>query len=175
MVKAKKGVSGVIAVVILIAIVLAASAMLWAIVNNIISDRLDEASSCLEVHDKIYLNKDWVCYNSTSRELLFSISVGNADIEKINVMISGQGSSSTIDLTNSLEGNDFVKYYGSTSYSELISAPGKNSGKSYFANLTGMNFAGIPTSIILYPVARGKRCQASDSITQIDDCSGFVF
>jgi hypothetical protein len=168
---AKKGVSGVITVVILITIVLAMSIIIWSVVMNITEEKLDEAS-CLGVLEKVSLNRGWTCYNSSSNETLVSVSIGDVEISKLKVSIAGGGISKTIEIPEDTS-SKIRMYLGE--YSNNISLPGKNAGKTYVVNLTGIGISGTPNSITLYPVLDKKTCQASDAIYPVDDCSSFVF
>jgi flagellin-like protein len=171
--KQKKGLSGVIAVVILIALVLAATAIVWTFVQNLVVGKLDEAGSCLEVFDKISFNRGYTCYNSSSSELLFSINQGDLNLSQINIVISGGGTSKTIQLLHKNDSLNYIKYYRYGSYTDDVALPGANSGRTYMVNLTKFEINSKPDSIIIYPVVRKTTCQAIDSITQIDSCSLF--
>lgn len=167
--KEKKGISGIITVVILIALVLAASAIVWGIVQNLVGEKLEEASSCFEVFEKLSLNREYTCYDSSAKEMLFSVTIGDASINNVSVLISGEGSAETIEIPSS---NGYTKMYKGD-YSQDILLPGKNSGRTYVVNLEQMGFSESPISISIYPIVGGKRCQVSDTVYEIPDC--FLF
>jgi len=165
----KKGVSGVITVVLLISLVLATVAIVWATMQNLVGERLEKATSCSGIFEKISLNKGYTCYNDSSKEMLVSIKVEDVEINKIMISISGGGDSKTIEIPDS---SNYTKPYRGD-YPQEIYLPGKNAGKTYVLNLTGLDFSEKPTSVIIYPVVKGKKCPASDTILPIADC--FLF
>ncbi len=81
----KRGISGVVAAVILIALVMAATAIVWVVVNNLIETKLKGAESCLDIFEKATLNSRYTCYNSSSNRFLFSINLGDIDVDEILV------------------------------------------------------------------------------------------
>ena len=168
--KIKKGLSGIIATVILIAITLAMAVVVWGIVSNLTEGRLDQASSCFNVFEKISLNKEWTCYNSTSNETVFSVSIGDVEISEVQLLISGSANASTIVIPSD---NGYTRMYGGV-YSNSITLPTKNSAMTYVANLTQIGISGKPNSISIYPVVKRERCQVSDTIYQIDSCHNVI-
>ncbi|MFQ5531208.1 MAG: hypothetical protein ACE5ES_01190 [Candidatus Nanoarchaeia archaeon] len=106
-----KGISGVITAVILIALVLGALVIVWAVVNNIIKEDLDTSQACFGNFDKITLNDRFTCYNSSSGGLRFSLNIGNIDVDKILVSISGSSRTKTFEITNEENSHDFLTRY----------------------------------------------------------------
>jgi len=98
----KKGISGVVATVILIALVLAVVAIVWGVVTNLVSEQLEEAGSCFEVFDKVSLNNQYTCYNATAtpKNFQFSINIGDADINEVIVMISAEGTTKSYSIAD---------------------------------------------------------------------------
>jgi flagellin-like protein len=167
----KRGLSGIITVVILIAIVLVAGGVVWNIVNNLVDDKLNEASSCFEIFEKISFNREWICYNLSSKEILVSLARKDVELERVDITINSGDSFQTFEIPGN---NSYTKPYKGD-YSENILLPGKNSGKTYVVNLSGAGFYQNPVSMIAYSVVNKKQCQASDKITEIPDCSSFDF
>src|SRR3989344_5177152 len=63
----KKGLSQVVTTVILIALALAAVAVVWVVVNNLVNKKLSEAGTCADIIDKVELNSMYSCYNTCER------------------------------------------------------------------------------------------------------------
>ena len=54
MVKIKKrGISGVVGTVLMIALVLAVVVIVWSVVRNLVEEQISNVGSCLDVYDKV--------------------------------------------------------------------------------------------------------------------------
>jgi len=164
----KKGISGVVATVILIALVLAVVAIVWGVVTNLVSEQLEEAGSCFEVFDKVSLNNQYTCYNATAtpKNFQFSINIGDADINEVVVMISAEGTTKSYSIADTPQDIGLTFFHNK---SNEVWLPGKNEGFTYVAD-----FSSKPDSVQIAPVVNGKRCEISDSITNIGSCSLFA-
>ncbi len=158
-----KGISAIIATVILIALTMAVVAIVWGVVTNLVSEQLEESGSCFNIFGKIELNRAYTCYNTSSNEFLFSVNVGDIDVEKIVVSISGQGTTKSYTLTDSEEDIGLLKY---PSKNPLVEKPGKNSGLTYISN----DFSSKPDSIRISPVIGNTQCEVIDSMQVIESC-----
>ena len=167
----KKGISGVITTVIMIALVMAASSIVWVTVNNLIGEKLEEAGSCFDVFEKIIINSRFTCYNLSAKEFQFSISVGDIEIDELLVAISGGGQSQSFKLTEAGLTENYLRQYPSGEYGQPIFLPEKNSGKTYVMDVESFS---VPSSIQIAPVIGGKQCEVSDSLKDIDRCLTLV-
>lgn len=159
----KRGISGIVSAVIMIGIVMAAGALIWGVVNSIVSEGLGEAEACFNIYGKVTLNNRYTCYNKTSKEVFFSVNIEDIDLDGIIVRISSAGESKSYTIKK-----DTTAVAGLSNYSRgsTITLPGANSGVTYIA--TGI--ANNPDSIDIVPIVKGKQCDISDSINQIDSC-----
>ena len=158
----KKGISGIIAAVIMIALVMALGVVVWNVVSNLVEKQLEETGSCFDVFDKISINNKYTCWNSTSKEVVFSINVGDADIDKILVSISASGQTKSYTLSN--DANNNLIYFPSRDSG--VVKPGKNEGLTYITD----DFSDAPDSISIYPIIKEKQCDASDTLNSISSC-----
>ncbi|MFH1801369.1 MAG: archaellin/type IV pilin N-terminal domain-containing protein [archaeon] len=163
--KNSKGVSGVITVVILIALVIATVSIVWVVVNNLIESQLSSASSCLDSFDKVKINPLYTCYDLISQEVRFSISSGDINATKAIVSVSSEGATKSYTLTNEETIIDGLENYPSGTAE--ITLPSANSGKTYVAE----GFSQEPDMIEIVPFFGNKNCGVSDTITKIDFCS----
>lgn len=88
-IKNKKAISGVIAAVIMIAVVMAAVIIVWGAVIPMVREQLKGTESCFGIFEKVTINSMYTCYNSSSNSFQFSINIGDIDVEKVIVSISG--------------------------------------------------------------------------------------
>ena len=72
--KNKRGLSGVIAAVLMIALVMVVSVIVWVVVRNLVEGKLEDVESCFGDYGKITINSRYVCYNFTSNKFQFSIT-----------------------------------------------------------------------------------------------------
>ena len=167
-IKNKRGLSTVMATVIIVGITVVMGALVWAVVTNLIGGELEESESCFGVLDQVKLNNDYTCYNSTSGRLQFSISVGDININEILISVTFAGSSQSVTLTNNSQTLSNIKNYPDGSLG--VKMPGKNTGATYF-------FEGItsnPTSLSIIPVIKGNQCGVADTLHRLDDCAALV-
>jgi len=168
----KKGLSELIATVILIALVITATAIVWSVIDNMIENKLERSKACSEVgfSEKVSINEDYTCYNSTSgnESVQFSLNIWDVEIEGILVSITSAGASKSYTITNTPQTISGLYTYPDRGTSVVL--PGKNSGLTYIA--TG--FPSKVDSIKIAPIIGNNQCDLSDEINQIEDCSVFV-
>jgi len=165
----RKGLSAVVTAMIMVALAIAMVAIIWLVISNLVNEQLDSAGSCVEVFGKVSINNRYTCYNSTSNELQFSISIGDLDVSSVLVGISGEGSTINLKINNETGTVSNLVTYPTRSTS--ITLPGKNGGLTYILNLTAAGFSGSPDSIELVPIVGKNQCEVSDSLSQIDNCN----
>jgi FlaG/FlaF family flagellin (archaellin) len=172
----KKGLSTVIATVLLILLVVVATGIVWAFVNNIVTNKTAGVQSCFDVTSspKVTLNGGYTCYiNATNGEVQFSVDIGDAQINGLAVSIAVGGNSKTFTLTNEDTVIPNLKPYGdSYTYSDPVKLPGKNEGRTYVASGFNTKLNKVD-SIKIAPIVE-KQCDLSDQTYQIDDCALFT-
>jgi hypothetical protein len=173
--KNSKGISGVVAMVIMIALVMAAIVIVWVVVNNLIRGETGGAEACFAIFDKVNINDRYTCYeDNTAPEndyLRFSISIGDLDVNEVLVAVSGEGSTVSFKITEEGGPIDHITNYPVNIPGQDISLPEKNAGKTYLFDLTG-GFAGrAPDLVEIAPIIGRSQCGASDSIDEIESCS----
>lgn len=157
-----KGLSAVISTVILVLLVVVISSIVWIVVDNMIKEKTESASSCFGIMDKVYIEDRGTCYNSSSGELKVYVSVRNIEVEKVLLSVSGKEGAESFEIPSD---DERIRAYGD----ELV-VPGKNSGKVYNLNLSGLNLGSL-YSVKLVPVINGEPCEASDELREIVNCA----
>jgi flagellin-like protein len=161
----KKGISSIIATLLLIVLTIVLVVVVWSVVNNLVRGKISQTSACFGNFDEVSLNNLYSCYNSTSKSMQFSLNIGNINPEGVLVSISSESQSKSFTITSELQSIDNLTYYDKTTPVKL---PGKNSGVTY---LYGWDASVAPGSIQIAPLIDGQQCSVSDSITSIDDCT----
>lgn len=164
----KKGVSAVVAAIILVALVIAVVAIVWAVVNNLVKGGLGESEACFGVFEKVTLNPRYTCYDIDPEEFRFSISIGEIDVDEVLVGISAEGSSVSFKISKTAGAIDNLVTYPLRSSSIVL--PSKNAGLTYIFDMSGAGFSEAPDSISIAPKIKGVQCGASDSMNYIERC-----
>lgn len=182
--KNKKGISTIIASILMIVIVLVATGVIYGVASNLIFDNTQKAEKCgSDIIDKITINGAYTCHNRgvdpvianpyalIQGETSISINVKDVTIEKIFIVISKAGESKTLELVGGIP-NPNVKNLGA-GYNVNIILPGKNSGKTYIIKPGTITIANteVPDSIAVIPVIGGEQCGTSDQLNEIPTCA----
>jgi hypothetical protein len=163
----KKAVSAIVATVILIAIVMAMGVIIWTVVNRMVSTQLEGAENCFGNYGLLTLNSRYTCYNSTSKQLQFSINRGDVELSGIIVAIALPSSSNSYTLTGT--STNVSRFFYNYTRGNFVKMPDINSGLTYRANVTE-----IPDAISIAPIVGTKQCDITDSISNIDDCKSLA-
>jgi flagellin-like protein len=168
--KNKKGLSEIVSVIIIILLVISLSAIVWGVVNKLVKDKTEQISSCFDADfsNSVLFNNDYTCFDSSLKEMQFSLEIGDLDIDKVVISISYGGSSRTFTLTN--EDEIITNIFTYPSRQQYVSLPGRNSGKTYI--VTEIN--AFPDWIKVVPYVNGKQCETSDTINNPYDCDLFI-
>lgn len=165
--KSKKGLSLVISTLLIILLVLLATAIVWRVVTKMINSQIDESEACFGIFDKVKLNLEYTCYNSTSKELQFSIDLGDVEVDSVLVSVFTKEKSKSFEITTEETQIENLKNYDG---SNNIKLPEKNAGLTYFYDLSGAGFSEWPKNIEIAPIVNKNQCEVSDSLNEIDDC-----
>lgn len=176
--KNKKGISGIVATVIMIALVMAAAAIIWAVINSMMKEKTAGAESCFGNFEKVTLNPMYTCFTDIGNNepppngdidwINFSINIADVEVDSVLIAISAGGAVKSFEISNTEQTISDLAKYGSTGFgTDNIVLPGENAGMSYVTNFSSSE----PDLIEIAPIIGGTQCGVSDSISDIDDCS----
>ena len=158
----KKGISAIVATVLIILITVAAVTVIWAAVLPMITNKLESGQTCLEaVADVRLLNEGYTCRESNGDNVSLQIKhlSGDFDLVDVQVLVSSGGDTTTFKLS------DNVTTLVPTGIS--IPFPGVNEEKVYVINTSGIT--GTISEVQIAPVvATGnieEICDASFTVT----------
>lgn len=161
----KKGVSGIIATVLLVMLTVGAAAILFVFVIPWITTTLDNSRVCHDLQDSIMLvDGKYTCYDSTSTKVMIKINEGkDIEVAGFAVSLASSGSAKRYDIRNDISiitGAVNVSMYDEN---QVLRVPEVGGAETYV--FTGI----IAESVDVSPVtASGKTC---DPITQkLIDC-----
>jgi flagellin-like protein len=143
----KRGVSELIATVLLIAVTITAAAAVYAFVSPLIQDAMSESTQCNNADVSIVSS----CYNSSSDEVLVEIGFGEDNSTSgISIQVFGEDSAGGVSIK---EGQSADKYVRELNSPVLITLPGQNEARTYAINSSGMNITS-PFSVSAYPMVK---------------------
>ncbi|MBU2104533.1 MAG: hypothetical protein KKF67_02035 [Nanoarchaeota archaeon] len=166
--KNKAGISTIIATVILIGLVIVAIGIIWVSIRGVIIKQIESTELCFGNYDKVNLNSLYTCYDVSSDSMRISLSIGDIEVNKVLISISGTGTTKNFGISNNASLIGGVTNYPSGTAS--IQLPGKNSGLTYVYDLSTGGFIGKPDKIEITPVIEDQQCEISDSLLAIENC-----
>ena len=175
----KKGVSGIIVAVIMIALVMAAGVIVWVVVKNTIEQKTSSTESCFGNFEKVSINPLYTCYDADKRYFNFSISIGDIEVDAIIISIASAGTTKSYEITNTpraIKDSDGPPVKGLANYgsggfgTDEIVLPGKNGGLTYISNFFSSDIDRIEISSII----GGNQCGVAERMTDIESCKGFL-
>jgi len=103
----KKGISAVVATVLIILITVAAVTIIWAAIIPMINDQLSRGTICLDAATALSIeNKGYTCQDAAADQVKIQVKHGSQDVDLagIQVLIGEDGSTSKTDVTAGLPG-----------------------------------------------------------------------
>jgi len=159
----KKGLSQVIGTVLMVLITLALIAGLWGPIQSFMTKNIDKAEACTGNFEKIVLNNEYTCYNSTSNETYVSIGMKDIDIDSLLIAVNYKDDSKLFRVENGSNTIDGVSNYFDRS--ATIQLPKKNSGKTYVVKGPGR-----PVIINIAPKIMDEQCDVIDKMEPVGIC-----
>ena len=175
--KNKKGLSAVVIMVIMIALVISLMTVIFKIVIPLVKEKTEKAEACgIDILDKLSINSEYVCYNEGKDEVVFSINRKDIEMDKLLVILETELEIITFEISETPKNfttsdyplflfNETASDY--TNAKELVKLPNKNAGKTYVAT----NFPEKPIQIQIAPVISGEQCDIVATLSYIVDCS----
>ena len=164
--KNKRGLSPIIASVLLVLLVFVLITIVWTTYKGIVVKNLNKAGSCLDTIGKIEIVGRYTCYNPASEQFQFSIERKDVEIESLLVSLSSISGNKNFELTNTSQNIPGLRIYQNNLN---IIMPNKNSAITYIVNLTNVSFQ-KPDAIKIVPTANGEQCEVVDMLNEIDNC-----
>ncbi len=162
--KNRKGISSIIATLLLIVLTIVLVVIVWTVVNGLVSSKISQSSACFGNFNTINLNGRYTCFNSSTNSIQFSLNIGDISVDGILVTISSPSQSKSITITNTPQVINNLTYFNGTA---SVVLPGKNSGMTYDYSWSGSD---VPNSVQIAPLIKGQQCSTSDTLTTIDNC-----
>jgi len=180
-IKNKKGVSLVVASMLLILIVIIVGMIIWGVVSNLVDEQLGDAEACFGVFEEVTFNERYSCYNSSFDLLQISISIADINVDGIVFKIEGEGQTKSFTITNDLRaasefGGLLANYPNPEFGVDAMILPGAgegNSGATYVYDVSEI-LTEAPDIITITPIVNEKQCEISDTLVQLDPCGSLL-
>lgn len=148
----RRGISAVVATVLIILITVAAVTIIWAAVIPMINNQISSGTTCLDAVSQVNIVSDqgYTCYDSNNSKVFIQISHGakDFDLAGVQVLVSEGGDTNSSKVTSGL--------------------PGVNEEKVVNVSYTNTTAAG-PTSVRIAPIVSvgntEETCDESASVT----------
>lgn len=162
----KRAVSGVVIMVVMIALVIAVSAIVFTITKKTVEEKIKKTQACgPDIIGKLSINPEYVCYDSKTNQIVFSINRGDIELDKLIVAIETETEITSFEIKNQEELiNNLYPFNGNLG--DLIKLPAKNSGRTYI----GTGFDNQIIGIEIIPIISGEQCEVADSLNEIIPC-----
>jgi len=167
-INSKRGISAIIATVILIGLAIIAIGIIWVSIRGVITKQIESTELCFGNYDKVSINSLYTCYDKNSESMRISLSIGDIEVNKVLISISGTGTTKNSEISNNASIISGFTNYPSGTVS--IKLPEKNSGLTYVYDLSTGGFTGKPDKIDITPVIGNQQCDVSDSLLAIENC-----
>lgn len=150
----KKGVSAIVATVLIIMITVAAVAIIWAAIIPMVKDSISGGTVCFDAESDVSLKaNDLTCYEKDGNDTILKISIEKSNNEKVqltgfNVQLISDGSSDTIRVGGNKESSAVVD--GNKSI------PGDGESKMIKINISNLSESNISAyeKVSIAPIAK---------------------
>lgn len=149
----KKGISAVVATVLIILITVAAITIVWAAIIPMINNQLDQGTLCLDAVSQLSLmDAGYTCVDIPADELSLQIKKGasNFDLADIQVLISSGGDTTSVKILDT-----YV----------LADLPSANEEKVFRLDVAAILLAGTVDSVKIAPIVKVGNTQETCSVS----------
>ncbi len=140
----KKGISAIVATVLIILITVAAVTIIWAAIIPMINNQLGKGTVCMDAVSQIsLLDNGYTCKNANNVSIQIKHGAKDFDLADVQVLVSSGGSTTSFSLINSTTTL-------SPSAMDSTKLPGANEEKVYIINTAGIS--GQISKVAIAPV-----------------------
>ena len=165
----KKGVSPIIATILLILISIVAVATIVAFVVPFVKNYLDDSKECFNIPEQISIkdSSKYTCFNNVDNKIGVGVIRSSEDVEIGGFKISIQGTDAAGDLQSvvfEIKDGESTTDVSMLTTPGVLSVPGKGEERTYVVSLGG-SLIKTPERILVAPIsAKGKQCSVADEV-----------
>ncbi len=136
--KDKKAVSAIVATILLIAIVVAATGLIRQRIIPMAAESLGISKACMNAKVSIDTKSSFTCYNPQNNEVSVMLSRGTGDFQLlgIDLIVSGGGVATSFIINNRADPK--IRMY-SGDYNSMLELPNKEEKKTYVLNVSSLS------------------------------------
>ncbi len=156
----KRGLSPVIATVLVIMLTVIAAGIIASFVIPFVRDNLEESGSCFEVLQAVeFAETGFNCYNEslTGFQTGFSVSISDERVDSFRIILSQTGSTTPYTINESGQNADLKMLTGS--FGDALTMPDVGGTRTYVVN---GEYENAQVAAVL---ASGNICDISDSVS----------
>ena len=86
--KNRRGISGIVVTMLMIALVVVVTTIVWTAINSLIKENISSSQDCFGNFGKITLDKKYTCYDSDINVVRFSINIADIKVDDLLISIS---------------------------------------------------------------------------------------
>ena len=152
--KNKKGISAVVATVLIILITVAAVTIIWAAIMPMINDQLSKGTVCLDAVSQLTIkNKGYTCIDGNDLKIQIGHGANEVDLADIQVLIYAAGDTQSVSLV------------GDSIVADASALPSINEEKTFTITPTD---ASIVDSVAIAPIVTiGGSTQSCDAVAPV--------
>lgn len=156
----KRGISAIVATVLIILITVAAVTIIWAAIIPLVSNQLERGTVCLDATSQVTLpDKGYSCTNDTGSWVQVKLGSKDVNIGDFQLVLSKGGSSSTYEVISST-------VVTLTNGSGVSSVPGVNEEVVYIVTDTGaINASSVSIAPIVTIGNKDEICDVAATLT----------
>jgi len=180
MIKSKKGVSPIIATILLILISIVAFASIVAFVVPFVKEQLEGSKECFNVPEQISIidSSEYTCFNNDKIKVGVSVKRSSEEVEIGGFQIAIQGKNSAGEESSVVveikEGESVANVQMLNEAGSLV-LPKKGEEKTYVITLAAGRTpspVSSPEKVVIAPIsAKGKLCNIADEVEEVPICS----
>jgi len=132
----KKGISPVIATVLLVLVTFIAVGIVWGFILPMIKGNLEESGGCFKLRDYAeVVEGEYTCFNSSGTKVMIKRGMANHTIKGFRLSIVAAGEAKLYDITEYSTG---IKMWQQSTYTEDIELPDLGEARTYlFEGISG--------------------------------------
>lgn len=147
----KRGISAIIATVLVILITVTAAVVLAAIIIPMLKGKMNEAKTCNDLKDVLSLG-DYTCYNETATYVMIKRTANNeTPIDKLSFSLIAGGDGKDYEITEGSAPSSEIRMYDSSTPMKLPKAGG---AKTYVFDLPNADYLDVAVT------SKGINCGA---------------
>ena len=163
----KKGISAVVATVLIILITVAAVAIVWAAVVPMFRNKLESGTVCFDAVSQVQVTDEFTCYDSDTNELRVRVSSSSGDIDltDLKILVYSSGNSYSYEVVK--DPNDKVNLENGNNVTVEDLPTGGNSRVFVISGISSVDE--VTVSPVILVGNSETSCEATSSIS-VKDC-----